>query len=85
MSQLTKAELKTRLLSIVENLPSREELSTNLFDFNLDVIDDGQQLLTDQAKKQLIAQIKSSKTTKQQLRRAFVLLSGLTKIAIMFA
>ena len=83
MSQLSKQELQERLLRVVESLPTQEE--SNLFGFHLEVIDSGQQLLTDQTKQELIAKIKSAKTTKTQLRRAFVLLSGLAKIAVLFA
>ena len=83
MKQLTKAELKARLLTIAETLPTKEE--TSLFGFDLSVIDSGEQLLTEEAKRKLIAQIKSAKTTKDQLRRAFAMLSGLAKIAVMFA
>jgi len=80
---LTKIELQNKLIKIIEELPSQEE--DKLLDFDLGVINDGQQLLTDEAKQRLIKQIKSAKTTKVQLRRAFALLSGLTKIALMFA
>ena len=83
MKQLSKAELKQRLLLIAENLPTQEEISS--FGFNLGVINSGDQLLTNEAKTKLVAQIKSAKTTKDQLRRALALLSGLAKIATLFA
>lgn len=83
MAALTKAQLQERLLKVVENLPTQEE--SGPLGFNLDVIDSGQQLLSNEAKKKLLAHIRSARTTKKQLRRAFILLSGLAKIAIMFA
>jgi len=87
MAKLTKTELKTRLLSIIETLPTQEEANSGSFTtgFNLEVIETGRQLLTEQAKKELVAKIKSAKTTKVQLRRAFVLLGGLVKVAVLFA
>ena len=74
-------EMREHLVKIVEEVPVKEE--QNLFGFDLDGIQTGEHLLSQEDKERLISQIQSAQLSKESARRVFAAISGALKLAIL--
>jgi hypothetical protein len=79
MNGFSVDEMRAQLVDMIRSVPVKDDL----FGFNIDGIQMGENLLTQAEKDELIEKLRSAQLSKEAARRVFAAVSGALKLAIL--